>query len=63
MQAPINLTPRTIINLTYYDKMSNDERHQVFEAYEYDNKKQIYKLTKPELLGKSVIKKLSEWEE
>ena len=63
MNAPKQITPRTIINLTYYDKMSNDERHQVFEAYEYDHNKQIYKLTKPELLDETTEKKLSEWED
>ena len=63
MTVPKQLTPQLIINLTYYDKMSNQERHQVFGAYEYDKKKQIYKLTKPELLDETTEKKLSEWED
>ena len=63
MQQPKTLTSQMILNLTYYDKMSNDERHQVFEAYEYEHNKQIYKLTKPELLDETTEKKLSEWED
>ena len=63
MTVPKQLTPQLIINLTCYDKMSNQERHQVFEAYEYDHNRQIYKLTKPELLDETTEKKLSEWED
>ena len=63
MQPPKNISSRSILNLTYYDKMSNQERQKVFEAYEFNQKRQIYELKHPELLDESLTKKLSEWEE
>ncbi len=63
MQTPKTLTSQMILNLTYYDKMSNQERQKVFQAYEYNHKKQVYELKHPELLDESLTKKLSEWEE
>ena len=63
MQTPKTLTSQMILNLTYYDKMSNQERQKVFQAYEYNRAKQIYELKHPELLDESTTKKLSEWEE
>ena len=58
MQAPKTISVQWICILTHYDKMSNEDRQIVFDAYRFEKSKDIYILTKPELLIKDIIKKL-----
>lgn len=59
MGAPITLSSQWICILTYYDKMSSDERQTVFKAYQYNSKLKVYELKHPKLLDDSIIKKLT----
>ena len=62
MSPPKQLTTAGILSLTYYNKMSNEDRQKVFKAYEYNHKDKVYILTNPEYLNESILKKLSEGE-
>ena len=56
--APKTISSQWICILTYYDKMSNEERDLVFKAYKYKPKDEIYEIENPQLLTEAIIKKL-----
>jgi hypothetical protein len=67
--APRSVHPyKPILTKTYltascmgliYDKMNSKERETVFQAYDYDRKKEEYYLVNENLLTPEIIKKLS----
>jgi hypothetical protein len=50
--------PKAIAWTTDIAYMSSEERKMVFDAYEFNQHKQLYELKKPELLNDSLIEKL-----
>jgi carbonic anhydrase len=52
------ISSKQILHSTYYDVMDSEQRDRVFNAYDYNEKKQVYELKRPELLNEGIIKTL-----
>lgn len=60
-KLPKTMTPQEMSIKTDPLIMSSTNRDIVFSAYEFNYKKQIYELTRPELITGEIIGKLIEW--
>lgn len=60
-KIPEKLHAREIDKITDYDKMTNDERAMVFEAYSYNSSDECYYLMAPEKLNADIKEKLSKF--
>jgi hypothetical protein len=58
LTAPKWISPRTMATITNIDRMGSSERKKVFEAYEYDPHKQLYKLEHEEKLDEITLQKI-----
>ena len=56
------MSQRQILYSTYWDVMDSETREKVFQAYDYDSSKEVYKLKHPEILTPDIIKKLIEYD-
>lgn len=61
-KPPKTMTPQEMSIKTDPFVMSSINRDMVFNAYEFNYKKQIYELTRPELITDEIIGKLLEWQ-
>jgi len=58
-KAPEIITSALMAHSTHYDKMTNEERGQVFKAYKFNPINKTYQLTNPKYLTERIIRIMS----
>ena len=58
LKAPEKISNEYMLRCTYYDKMSNEDREKVFEAYRFNSRTRNYELFDEAKINNSIKVKL-----